>query len=303
MTKHNNSFLTRPLSLSADIRRLKKHFFACDINDIWWLAAHITKTPESTIKLRTAPLTEQERDAIASLLERHLTRYEPIAYLIGSTPFAHLTLSIKPPVLIPRPETEEYVVSVRKQLRALPTKLTRILDMGTGSGAIALTLADCATSVVGIDISADAIALAEANATRLGIKNCQFVHDGLAQHCAAVAESGKLYDMVISNPPYISHDEWESLDYSVREWEDYQALCAADDGLAFYKFFAEHGEKMLSPDRTGPFDFVLEYGYRQREALTEIFESHGHAITHHTDLSGNDRWCTVVCKSRRGLQG
>jgi release factor glutamine methyltransferase len=169
------------------------------------------------------PLREEELAPVRELLTRRGKR-EPLSYLLGTHPFAGLELEVGPGALIPRPETEELLEQV---LARLPTPPTRVLDLGTGSGALALGLQQAypQAEVHAVDASGEALARARANARRLALP----VHFHQGDWLAPVEGP---FDLIVANPPYLTEEEWRSAEPEVREWEPREALVAADEGQA-----------------------------------------------------------------------
>ena len=165
------------------------------------------------------PLTEAEVGAARELVRRRGTR-EPLAYVLGEWSFRRLTLATDRRALIPRPETEVVVERCLEHLAGL--EAPDVLDVGTGSGAIALAIADehPGARVTAIDASADALALAAENAERTGLVG----RLTLVEHDLTAGLPGGPYDLVVSNPPYVLPEEIGSLEPEVREWEPPQAL-------------------------------------------------------------------------------
>lgn len=163
---------------------------------------------------------------------------EPWQYAVGTVGFRRLTLTIDRRALIPRPETEELVSLVLERGGE-----GRVLDLGTGSGCIALALADegCCAEVVGVDRSEDAIALARENAERTGLP----VRFLAGSWCRPVAS--ERFDLVVSNPPYIAEAELAGLDPLVREWEPREALDGGPDGLAAIRGLLAEVPDVLRP--------------------------------------------------------
>jgi release factor glutamine methyltransferase len=156
-------------------------------------------------------LTDLEVGAARALLERRAAR-EPLAYILGEWGFRRLTLKVDRRVLVPRPETEVVAGRCLELIRDLESP--RVLDVGTGSGAIALAIADehPGARVTAVDVSEDALEVARENADRTGLRvdfEQRDLHDGLTG----------CYDVVASNPPYVSAEEIESLEPEVRDWE------------------------------------------------------------------------------------
>jgi release factor glutamine methyltransferase len=157
------------------------------------------------------PLGEQERSAARALVERR-GRREPLAYVLGEWGFRRLTLHTDARALVPRPETETVVERALAAIRGLDRP--RVVDVGTGSGAIALAIADehPGASVTATDVSADALALARENAALLGLA-VEFVETSLLDGLAGP------FELVVSNPPYVSEAEAPTLQPEVRDWE------------------------------------------------------------------------------------
>jgi release factor glutamine methyltransferase len=177
-----------------------------------WDRAHLAAHPEADV-----PPPAARR--YGEMVRRRLRR-EPVAYITGRKGFRQLELAVDPRVLIPRPETETLVEL------ALELQPDRLLDVGTGSGAIALAIAselpDCA--VTATDTSAAALEVARANAERLGlVDRVRFLEGSLPQ--------GEDFDLVLANLPYVAEADWASLQPEVTEWEPHEALLAGPDGL------------------------------------------------------------------------
>ena len=184
------------------------------------LVAHVLGTTRSGVVADgDRPLTEAEAASLAALVERRSVR-EPLAYVLGEWGFRRLTLEVDRRVLVPRPETE--IVVERCLARIGGLMAPRVLDVGTGSGAIALAIADehPDARVTGIDISADALAVARANALRTGLA-VQFLQGDLF----AGLQEGP-WSLVVSNPPYVRADDADGLQPEVRDWEPAVALVA-----------------------------------------------------------------------------
>jgi release factor glutamine methyltransferase len=221
------------------------------------------------------PLTDAERAAARELVERR-GRREPLAYVLGEWGFRRLTLATDSRALVPRPETEVVVERCLALLQGV--REPRVLDVGTGTGAIALALADehPGAQVTGVDVSADALALARENAVRAGLE----VELRQAGHEAA----GEGWDLVVSNPPYVAADELEGLEPEVRDWEPRAALL--DSGLH---------EELARLARTRW--LVLEVAPAQAAGVAAALEGRGYEEVRITrDLAGRER----VVEGRRG---
>lgn len=235
------------------------------------------------------PLTTAETDLLRERVLRRARR-EPVQYVVGETDFRALTLKCDPRALIPRPETEELVGFVLEKLAVLrPTGTpARVLDLGTGTGAIALSLAAERPGIqaVAADFSEDALALAcenfALNFTQKGVPaTVEFLRSDWFENVAGT------FDVIVSNPPYLTRNEWESAEPEVRDCEPISALVAENDGLADL-------EKILrgARERLVPGGFVaLETGIAHHASLEKIARECGFAETEsQTDLSGRPRF-------------
>ena len=231
------------------------------------------------------PLTQAQTDVLRERIVRRARR-EPVQYIVGETDFRTLTLKCDSRALIPRPETEELVGYALEKLAAGTP--ARVLDLGTGTGAIALAVAAerPETHVVAADISADALALARENFTlnfeKKGVPaDVEFLRSNWFENITGT------FDAIISNPPYLTDAEWESAEPEVREREPRNALVAENDGLADL-------EKILrgARERLAPGGFVaLETGIAHHARLEEIARNCGFAETKSVaDLSDRPRF-------------
>lgn len=267
------------------------------------------------------PLKPEELAAYKVLYKRRLER-EPVQYILGETEFMGLPFSVDSRVLIPRPETEVLVEeSVRrcKELRGGEGAL-QLLDVGTGSGCIAVSCAKLLPGSIihAIDASADAIEAARANATRNGVtvnflQVDVFSNDVLhipvmrsaaepmpahgAESSTTVCEpeitpgaASERFDVIISNPPYIARPVFETLAPEIVLFEPRSAETDEGDGLSFYRRLAALGPSLLAEDGF----MAMEHAYDQQEAVSAIFAAAGwRSITPIKDYSGNPR-CIIV---------
>jgi len=216
--------------------------------------------------------TEQQRARFRELI-RAAAKGTPIAYLIGRKEFYSLEFEVTPAVLIPRPETELLVERVISFCRRQDRPSWNILDVGTGSGCIAIAVAKYVQQArfVATDISAEALQVAGRNVARHGLADrirlvcC----DGLALPADAVPAGG--FDVIVCNPPYIAEDRWAELPPAVRDYEPRQALAGGPDGLDFFRRLSEGAPALLQPGGT----VFVEVGYDQHEHVTAIFSAGG----------------------------
>jgi release factor glutamine methyltransferase len=211
------------------------------------------------------PLDEEQ---LASLRERVQRRAagEPLAYIVGSAAFRDLRLWVRPGVLIPRPETERLVDLVLDKLREVPSP--RVVDLGTGSGAIALAIAsECPEArVLAIDASAEALRQARANAEALGLRERVAFRKG-----DWLAGQTFTADAIVANPPYLTEEEWQTAQPHVREHEPREALVAPEGGLADLRRILAEAVPRLAPGGT----VFLETGIAHAEALRAVAADRG----------------------------
>ncbi|HJZ93309.1 MAG TPA: peptide chain release factor N(5)-glutamine methyltransferase [Gemmataceae bacterium] len=187
----------------------------------------------------------------------------PVAYLVGYRDFYSLDFAVTPAVLIPRPETETLVMEALRVVKAIDAP--RVLDVGTGSGCIAVTIArqHKTARVTATDLSADALAVAGTNAQRHGVTDrVTFVQGDLF---APVSQGA--FDLVVSNPPYIARAEFAALDAGVRDFEPRSALDGGIDGLDYYRRIANEVPRALRPGGT----VLVEIGLTQEPAVRDLF--------------------------------
>ncbi|CAI1500480.1 peptide chain release factor N(5)-glutamine methyltransferase [Serratia quinivorans] len=223
-------------------------------------------------------LTQQQQEQLERLLVRR-ERGEPVAYLIGEREFWSLPLSVSPATLIPRPDTE---CLVELALERLPSSACNILDLGTGTGAIALALAserqDC--RVTGVDLQPEAVALAQHNAQKLAIGNVQFLQGSWFAPLA-----GQTFALIASNPPYIDAADPHLAQGDVR-FEPSSALVAQQHGLADLSAIVQQAPQYLQPQGW----LLLEHGWQQGESVRALLQAAGFiSIATRRDYGDNDR--------------
>jgi release factor glutamine methyltransferase len=229
-------------------------------------------------------LETREIDAVSALAARRLKR-EPIAHILGHREFWDQMLEVSPAVLVPRPETETVVEAaldfvVRSGLRM---ENLRVLDIGTGTGALLLALLGELPNAIGTgtDISAEAIAVARGNAERNGLAaRCTFAACDIARGIQGP------FDLVVSNPPYIPRGEIAALAPEVRDYDPRLALDGGMDGLDAYRAIAADASRLLAPGGL----LIVELGAGQEQAVTTLFTNAGlHVTAARKDLAGIPR--------------
>ena len=248
------------------------------------LLAHALRLSRAQLLARTQEPAEVGN--FTQLLARRQS-HEPIAYIIGRWEFFSLDFAVRAPMLVPRPETEHLVEFA---LENLPSdRPARVLDLGTGSGCVAIAIAHNApsTSVCATDINPQAIALATENAHDLGV-NVDF-HQG--DLFAALDHNAAPFDLIVSNPPYVEEAQWATLDPTIRLYEDAGALLGGTDGLDIIRRIVGMASQHLAADGY----LALEIGEKQFAPLKRLLEEEGYAeIGFRLDLADIQR--IVVAK-------
>ncbi len=244
------------------------------------------------------PLSKSELETLSAMIKRRLKR-EPLQYILGKTEFMGIEFKVTPDVLIPRPETE---ILVEKAIETInknftPYKVIKVLDIGTGSGNIAISIAKFLgdrVSITGIDISKKAIEIAKENAILNNAKNVNYVIADIFDD-NFVAQIKKKFNILVSNPPYVSIDEIDKLQEEVKSYEPMIALTDGSDGLKFYRRIAKIGREIICGDGY----ILVEMAYGQSEKVVEIFESEGYdEIEIFKDYLGIERVAKIKSKAK-----
>ena len=229
--------------------------------DAAFLLSHVTGTPHLLLRAEGwRELTQSQLTDYQALIDRRCQR-EPLQYILGETEFMGLTFHVEPGVLIPRADTE---ILVEKALAWMKPG-ARVLDIGTGSGAIAVSLAKLGrpAQVTAVDVSDRALEIARRNAERNGA-TVEFVKSD----CFS-ALKGRKYDMIVSNPPYISEDEMRGLMPEVTR-EPELALFGGADGLDFYRRISREAPEYLNEGGC----LLFEIGWLQKDAVSALVKAH-----------------------------
>ncbi|EKS6730180.1 peptide chain release factor N(5)-glutamine methyltransferase [Enterobacter mori] len=243
------------------------------------LLEHVTgKSRTYLLAFGETLLTAEQEAQLAALLARRKTG-EPVAHLVGEREFWSLPLFVSAATLIPRPDTE---CLVEQALARLPTAACSILDLGTGTGAIALALAterpDC--TVTAVDVMPDAVTLAQRNVERLGLGNVTVL-----QSSWFTALENRLFALIVSNPPYIDEHDPHLAQGDVR-FEPLTALVAANEGLADLDHIVTTSRQHLLPGGW----LLVEHGWTQGNAVRALFTNAGYReVATCRDYGGNER--------------
>lgn len=230
-------------------------------------------------------LSSKEMQKLNGILAR-LLNFEPIQYIQGTARFLERSYHVAPGVLIPRPETEELVEVMLREI----SSDARILDIGTGSGCIAISLSKAFPNakVTAWDVSEDALCIARRNNDDLQASVCFVKQDVLAWG----GDGGQCYDVIVSNPPYITESEKQEMERNVLDWEPFSALFVPNnDPLLFYRRIGELGRMMLVDGGRLYFEINRAYG----EATAMMLCGQGYTgIRILKDISGNDRFVVSI---------
>ncbi|MGZ6255104.1 MAG: peptide chain release factor N(5)-glutamine methyltransferase [Candidatus Chromulinivorax sp.] len=230
----------------------------------WWLLEFVTNKSKSQLLTQKETLSHEEQAKLAAYVQQITEEDKPLAYILGSMPFLNLQLKIQPPILIPRPETESWVAQLLEILKPFSSEKITILDIGTGSGCIALALAQAFPNFIiyGIDISDQAISLAQENAQLHSINNVTFITSDLFSKLTNLQ-----FDLIVSNPPYINPTA--QLEKSVFAWEDHNALFAPNEGLQIIEQIIQQAPKYLKKNNL-PWRLVMEIDASQGKIVEQI---------------------------------
>ena len=233
------------------------------------LLAHVLKLQRMKLYLSfDRVLSAAELDALRELIVRRGNR-EPLQHIVGTTSFCGLEMKVNSSVLVPRPETEILAELGWKFLATVTTHAPTALDFATGSGCLAIALAVHAPTAIihALDISSDAIAIAQENAAQNKVSERIVFHqsDGFG-----VLPKELRFDLIVSNPPYIPTSEIPTLDPEVRDFDPRMALDGGEDGLQFYRQLATSASPFLAPGGK----MMMEFGDGQAGAISDIFRQH-----------------------------
>lgn len=264
--------------------------------DAWWILQAVTNQSQAELLAhKTVSFTAQQYKQLEHWLGLHIDQQMPIQYILGKLPFGDLELFVERPVLIPRPETEEWTLALIEQLKPLTNKPLTILDLGCGTGCIAISLAKALprATVYATDIADHALALTKKNIVHNKVQNITVLKSDLYTNLPEQLR----FDLIVSNPPYIGTHEWPTLSPSVTQWEDQQALTAGTDGLDVIKVLIAQAPSWLKKNGDCAQhhipQLVIEIGWQQGQAVNQLLKAAGFKhIEIKKDLEHKDR---VAC--------
>ena len=230
------------------------------------------------------PVADADAERVAGLLQRRMSG-ESVARIIGEREFFGLAFALNAATLEPRPDTE---LLVELAIKALPVG-GRLLDLGTGTGCIPIAVLANRSDAIGLasDISAEALEMAQINAARHGVVDrLGFALGNWFEACSRNGRGEDKFDLIVSNPPYITSAVVETLAPEVRDFDPRLALDGGPDGLAPYRIIAANAQDFLAPGGR----VLVEIGFDQGSSISALFAEHGFAdIVVHKDLNGLDR--------------
>jgi release factor glutamine methyltransferase len=277
-----------PVTVHTLLKRAESYLKDCGVGDARHSSEELLRyvlklSKRAELFLYPAELSRARVTRYVAAIRKRGTRY-PLQYIIGTVGFRDCELIVTEDVLIPRPETEVLVGYVLDFVRKRPKP--RILDVGTGSGAIAVSIAEeCQDAhVTAIDSSFRALSIAEKNV----------INNKVSERVRLVAGDllsplvrDETFDCIVSNPPYIAEQEYAALEPELRH-EPRSALLEGGDGLSYYKRISEHARGFLKPKGM----LAFEIGQAQGKAVAEIMHSYRFSeVTIYPDLTGRDRIC------------
>lgn len=269
------------VSVKTVRERLKEIAPSADESDIDWILVEVTEKRRSELALMRS-VTKEQFEAARAIAEK-MKDGAPLQYALGSTEFFGIRLGVTPAVLIPRPETEELAEKVIEEVRSRGGG--RVLDLCTGSGAIAIAVAkNSPAEVTATDVSEAACTVARANAAGAGASVKVLAGDMFAP----VAE--EKFDVIVSNPPYIPHGDIAGLQDRVKKFEPLAALDGGEDGLDFYRTIAREGAERLTEGGV----IFLEFGEGQADAVKELFAAFDTEV--YRDMQGKERMLRAAKK-------
>jgi len=274
----------------------------------WWLIEKLTSKDQTKLLLEeNINLNIKQKNILDNWLNDLVINNKPIQYILEQVPFCNINIIVKPPILIPRPETEQWTTWVIKKLALRDARLKprssgyldklNILDIGTGSGCIALAIAKSFPNfnITATDVNPKAIELAKENAKLNNIKNVEFIISDFYKNI----NSNLKFDLIVSNPPYISEKEWITLNPNITKWEDKKALVANKNGFAAFEIIIKNAKNFLTKNKElEKFEIpqiIIELGKGQEEVVKSLFvKNNFKKIEIWPDFAKINRWITAI---------
>jgi release factor glutamine methyltransferase len=259
-----------------------------------WMLEEIKKEKQVNFLIKEEiDLNNEQINILNEWINLRVVKKKPLQYILGYVPFLNLKIKTVSPILIPRPETEEWVNFVITKLKtANINREIKILDLCTGSGCIGLSFAKNIPNsfVIGTDINPKAIQLAQENQKLNKINNIKFIQSDFYNNL----DSKHKFDIIVSNPPYVCEEEWFKLEDTVKLWEDKNALVANNDCLYAYKNIINNAKLFIKKNKklqeSKINSIFLEIGKSQAKDICFLFEKSAlKNIAVFSDLSQNDR--------------
>ncbi|WP_029523300.1 peptide chain release factor N(5)-glutamine methyltransferase [Persephonella sp. KM09-Lau-8] len=267
-------------AIEQGVKRLKEAGIKTPITDTHLILSKVLNIPRwKLITEKDKYLSTEEKRQFFSLIEKRAERY-PLGYILGEKEFFNIKLKIEEGVLIPRPETELLVEEVLKRIPE--NKKTIGLEIGIGSGAISIALLKNRPNLImyGVDISEKALQLSALNAKINNVLDrFIIIKSNLFESIPDIK-----FDFIVSNPPYIAQEEYETLEEEVKK-EPIEALIAGKEGTEFYERIINQGVDYLKEKGF----FTFEIGYRQGEYVKKLLEKKGFKVSIIKDYQGHDR--------------
>lgn len=277
-------------------------------NIAWLILQFVTNYTKAQLIVNSQiNISQSQLDKIEDLLKSHVKKNKPIQYILGHTPFLDLDIKLKQGILIPRPETENWCNDLIEDLKQ--AKLNQkaeiyltILDLCTGTGCIGLSLAKAfpKSTVYAIDISDDACKLAKINAEKNNIKNIVIIKSDLYRKIPKEIK----FDLIVSNPPYISYKKWKHLDPMVKKWENPIALTSKNSGTYLIKKIIKHARQWLKVDSEsqglGIPQIAIEIDIDQAKKVRKLFKHYGFDdVIIKKDMANLDRVIQATLKEKK----
>ncbi len=257
----------------------------------WAILEFITHQNKSQLILnKKISLSDEQAKELEKVLYMHTIKLKPLQYIFKKVPFLAIDVLLKEPILIPRSETEQWCHEIIQRIKDI--KNLTILDLCTGTGCIGLAIAkEKPDSIVyAIDLLPEACKLAEQNAKHNNIENIKIIRSNLYQNLPKDLK----FDLIVSNPPYISYKQWKHLDPMVKKWESRTALIAKDSGTYLIKKIIKQAVHWLKPNnqfiKTDIPQLIIEIDQNQSSKVTKLLRHYGFTkITTKKDLFEVDR--------------